>query len=43
MQITIDKQRVIEVWKKCSVKQQPLTFIEFNQSLKKLAICSLAF
>jgi hypothetical protein len=41
MEIPINKQRVIEVWKKSSVSNQPHKFEDFVSSLTKLGTASL--
>lgn len=43
MKILVDKQRVIEVWKKSAVNQQPHLFDEFRGSLDKLSLASIKF
>lgn len=43
MGIPIDKARIIEVWKKSAINQQPHLFEEFRQSFVRLGVASLKF
>ncbi len=40
MKVLIDKQRVIEIWKKSGHNHQPLLYEDFKNSINKLAVAS---